>query len=264
ACRSSSVAHEMSKERRAVRRNVAFLRCPLRHSPQGSTDGPGRTTSRPLLRPLIREGPRGPSAPCDEATATTSGAILRPRRTDPWCSGPTCQPVTLELAGSNPVGSAIHPASTYAPSARPDGAFSLSRSCGQWLWRQDDAGRVAGLRSGLTSLEPVRLRCSPAPSQPRPAATNAIARFARERLGGAKRLPLAQFAPVKRLPLVTVLALLAVTVAISVGLAAGSPGASPSPSSGRVAQLPTGSPAAASETSAPPSPPPPPPPPPPP
>ena len=26
---------------------------------------------------------------------------------DPWCSGPTCQPVTLEIAGSNPVGSAI-------------------------------------------------------------------------------------------------------------------------------------------------------------
>ena len=42
---------------------------------------------------------------------------------DPWCSGPTCQPVTLEIAGSNPVGSAINPASSYAPSARPDGAF---------------------------------------------------------------------------------------------------------------------------------------------
>ena len=25
---------------------------------------------------------------------------------DPWCSGSTCQPVTLEIAGSNPVGSA--------------------------------------------------------------------------------------------------------------------------------------------------------------
>ena len=41
---------------------------------------------------------------------------------DPWCSGPTCQPVTLEIAGSNPVGSAIN-AFSYAPSARPDGAF---------------------------------------------------------------------------------------------------------------------------------------------
>ena len=55
---------------------------------------------------------------------------------DPWCSGPTCQPVTLEIAGSNPVGSAIS-ASTYAPSARPDGAFPcLSRpraGCGQTI-----------------------------------------------------------------------------------------------------------------------------------
>ena len=41
---------------------------------------------------------------------------------DPWCSGPTCQPVTLEIAGSNPVGSATN-AFPYAPSARPDGAF---------------------------------------------------------------------------------------------------------------------------------------------
>src|SRR6187551_3259537 len=29
-----------------------------------------------------------------------------PPAEDPWCSGPTCQPVTLEIAGSNPVGSA--------------------------------------------------------------------------------------------------------------------------------------------------------------
>jgi hypothetical protein len=26
---------------------------------------------------------------------------------EPWCSGPTCLPVTQEIAGSNPVGSAI-------------------------------------------------------------------------------------------------------------------------------------------------------------
>ena len=48
-------------------------------------------------------------------------ARLRVRRRDPWCSGPTCQPVTLEIAGSNPVGSAID-AFSHAPSARPDGA----------------------------------------------------------------------------------------------------------------------------------------------
>ena len=34
---------------------------------------------------------------------------------DPWCSGPTCQPVTLEIAGSNPVGSAILSSIPLAP-----------------------------------------------------------------------------------------------------------------------------------------------------
>jgi hypothetical protein len=36
-------------------------------------------------------------------------AMLRHRVTPagPWCSGQTCQPVTLEIAGSNPVGPAI-------------------------------------------------------------------------------------------------------------------------------------------------------------
>ena len=47
---------------------------------------------------------------------------------DPWCSGPTCQPVTLEIAGSNPVGSAISHLPN-APSARPDGAFSVPALC---------------------------------------------------------------------------------------------------------------------------------------
>jgi hypothetical protein len=42
--------------------------------------------------------------------------MLRHRhRLDPWCSGPTCQPVTLEIAGSNPVGSAT----TLFPTPRP-------------------------------------------------------------------------------------------------------------------------------------------------
>ena len=48
---------------------------------------------------------------------------------DPWCSGPTCQPVTLEIAGSNPVGSAIIEC-THAPSARPDGASFCPRRAG--------------------------------------------------------------------------------------------------------------------------------------
>ncbi len=43
-------------------------------------------------------------------------AMLRHRVTPagPWCSGQTCQPVTLEIAGSNPVGPAITPRSMVA------------------------------------------------------------------------------------------------------------------------------------------------------
>ena len=59
---------------------------------------------------------------------------------DPWCSGPTCQPVTLEIAGSNPVGSATN-AFPYAPSARPDGAFLF----GSGRPAQTDAGIGADL-----------------------------------------------------------------------------------------------------------------------
>src|SRR5690349_14539443 len=61
-------------------------------------------------------------------------------------------------------------------------------------------------------------------------------------INGSPDDPLAQFPPVKRLPLVTVLALLAVTVAISVGLAATSPGASPAPSGAGVVTEPSSSP----------------------
>ena len=64
--------------------------------------------------------------------------------TDPWCSGPTCQPVTLEIAGSNPVGSAIL-RFTYAPSARPDGA-SFFPSCSRWrsggVWHNRAGERI--------------------------------------------------------------------------------------------------------------------------
>ena len=45
---------------------------------------------------------------------------------DPWCSGPTCQPVTLEIAGSNPVGSAI-PRISLRP-VRPPGRGVLHSS----------------------------------------------------------------------------------------------------------------------------------------
>ena len=37
---------------------------------------------------------------------------------DPWCSGPTCLPVTQEIAGSNPVGSAIQPPLRAPPTTR--------------------------------------------------------------------------------------------------------------------------------------------------
>ncbi len=88
----------------------------------------------------VHSSPRGPltgSGPVETGveTGVVAGAVGRCERQalsplvcsaiaalDPWCSGPTCQPVTLEIAGSNPVGSAIF-ASTYAPPARPDGAF---------------------------------------------------------------------------------------------------------------------------------------------
>ena len=43
---------------------------------------------------------------------------------DPWCSGPTCQPVTLEIAGSNPVGSAI--TRLFLRPVRPPGRGVLS------------------------------------------------------------------------------------------------------------------------------------------
>ncbi len=54
--------------------------------------------------------------------------MLRHRRnSDPWCSGPTCQPVTLEIAGSNPVGSAIDRITlTPRPPARTGRSSTLS------------------------------------------------------------------------------------------------------------------------------------------
>ena len=67
--------------------------------------------------------------------------------------------------------------------------------------------------------------------------------------------PLAQSHRVKRLPLVTVVALLAATVAITVGFAAGSPTASPAPTGTALARVPQASPTESIEP-APPTPPP--------
>src|SRR5262249_50619608 len=52
------------------------------------------------------------------------------RRSDPWCSGPTCQPVTLEIAGSNPVGSATKSASIRRPVRPPERGVSSSGRVG--------------------------------------------------------------------------------------------------------------------------------------
>jgi hypothetical protein len=53
---------------------------------------------------------------------------------DPWCSGPTCQPVTLEIAGSNPVGSAIF-AFSLRPVRPPErGVFRAQDMLGSRTW----------------------------------------------------------------------------------------------------------------------------------
>src|SRR3954447_7701788 len=64
---------------------------------------------------------------------------------------------------------------------------------------------------------------------------------------GVPFLALAQFRPVKRLPLVTVIGLLAAAVLISVGFASGAPSTTPGPTNPPIAQLPS----AASATAAP-------------
>src|SRR5262245_36399410 len=81
---------------------------------------------RPALE-CIRAAPTGGatqrrSRPAGGAFALELVAGSTPRlaipfvgRADPWCSGPTCQPVTLEIAGSNPVGSAISQESQAVP-----------------------------------------------------------------------------------------------------------------------------------------------------
>ena len=69
--------------------------------------GRGRPAAAPS-RAVARTGGRG-VAPCYPPHSPFP---------DPWCSGPTCQPVTLEIAGSNPVGSAISHLPTPRPPAR--------------------------------------------------------------------------------------------------------------------------------------------------
>ena len=83
--------------------------------------GHGRASSARVREALRRR--HGPGGGAARLWRRAGGPCYHPPpAADPWCSGPTCQPVTLEIAGSNPVGSAIHLASSRAPSARPDGA----------------------------------------------------------------------------------------------------------------------------------------------
>jgi hypothetical protein len=83
---------------------------------------------------------------------------------DPWCSGPTCQPVTLEIAGSNPVGSAIQHRIFLRPVRPPGRGVLLSRGmvvgCRAWTTRRalDPALLAHGARTPARCGARVRLR----------------------------------------------------------------------------------------------------------
>src|SRR5689334_14735102 len=116
-------AHDPSPDAGSAPPIGAFRRRPWLRAQQAS---PGRLAlvdvgpfRRPLMRPLQWRRRTEPQRRQPNMQVLSSALAA----TDPWCSGPTCQPVTLEIAGSNPVGSAIQLESSYAPSARPDGAF---------------------------------------------------------------------------------------------------------------------------------------------
>ena len=96
---------------------------------------------------------RRPSTP--DGAATTPGALCYAPpspQLDPWCSGPTCQPVTLEIAGSNPVGSAIDRIS-LRPVRPPGRGVPLSRRPAHPRRPLSDSGRVT--RRPLADRSPV-------------------------------------------------------------------------------------------------------------
>ncbi len=91
--------HRSGKRGRPVRSDCGPDRCrtPRARSQRGPCQrSPSRPPDRGHRRRLVYS-----------ATAATG----------PWCSGPTCLPVTQEIAGSNPVGPAIVPCSTRQPAA---------------------------------------------------------------------------------------------------------------------------------------------------
>src|SRR4051812_4225864 len=104
---------------------IACRAAPTRTAPETPARFDRARKSRKVLV-LLRV--RAPPSAGTGATDGSEALWYPPRSTaDPWCSGPTCQPVTLEIAGSNPVGSAIVLLLPHAPSARPDGAFHVAR-----------------------------------------------------------------------------------------------------------------------------------------
>ena len=66
---------------------------------------------------------------------------------DPWCSGPTCQPVTLEIAGSNPVGSAIFEYPDAPSAARTGRSLARVRMRGN-----DDSAATNSITDGGITL----------------------------------------------------------------------------------------------------------------
>ena len=115
-------------------------------------------------RPVWRGSRAGPST---DRPGCTCYAPPSPHM-DPWCSGPTCQPVTLEIAGSNPVGSAIN-AFSYAPSARPDGAFSARPRRGWGTWPARDEAPASERGSDATLWYDPDRDPTPRPRRPRAA-----------------------------------------------------------------------------------------------
>ena len=82
-----------------------------------------------------------------------------PRSTlDPWCSGQTCQPVTLEIAGSNPVGSAI----AHSKPRPPPGSGLLSCPPTSGPRR----GRSPGLSSERATSRRMNVSLPPSSRQP--------------------------------------------------------------------------------------------------
>ena len=113
---------------------------------------------------------------------------------DPWCSGPTCQPVTLEIAGSNPVGSAItrfslrpvRPPGRGVPSVRrrrsrraaampPSGRSAGETPPARWSWRPARRRRRGAVSGGRARVRRASGSVAVAPAAVAVAAASAAA-----------------------------------------------------------------------------------------